>query len=187
MTLLTGSRLGRDAARWGARFYLRHAGLVVGLSMVPALQRFVSIRWGAGLPDAAAVTGEAITAASRVLLAYMIIKLAIVDDPALRPFEAEGRWRRLGRFAGRRRSDVAAQFLLLGAAFALFDILPETAIGAWVPEDARETVLSVLVSAKNPTVIAFTMVWMVGVARRMILDAPAPVRAPVSGTASPRD
>ncbi|WP_440100437.1 hypothetical protein [Streptosporangium sp. H16] len=29
---------------------------------------------------------------------------------------------------------------------------------------------SILVSAKNPTVIAFTFVWMAGVARRMILS-----------------
>ncbi|GAA3012221.1 hypothetical protein [Streptosporangium longisporum] len=178
MTLLTGARLGRDAARWGARFYLRHAGPIVGLSMIPALQRFVSIRWGRDLPDVAAVAGELVTVASRVLLVYMIIKLAIVDDPALRPLARDGRWRRLGVFAARRRSDVAAQFLILGAAFTLFDILPDLAVGAWVAEDARETVTSVLVSAKNPTVIAFTLVWMVGVARLMILDAPVPEREP---------
>ncbi|GAA4181057.1 hypothetical protein GCM10022252_04820 [Streptosporangium oxazolinicum] len=170
MTLSSGLRLSRDAARWGVRFYVRHFWIVLGLSLVPTVQRFVAVRWGQDLPAVVNIAAEILTGAGRVLLLYVILRLAIVNDPELRPLDRDARWERLGSFAKRRRYDVVVQFLVLGAAFFVLDVLPNLAIEHWVAEDRRELVASLLVSAKNPTVIAFTIVWMVGVARQMILS-----------------
>ncbi|MEU4408422.1 hypothetical protein AB0F88_28210 [Streptosporangium sp. NPDC023963] len=108
--------------------------------------------------------------ARRILLLYVIVRLAIVDDPELGPLGRDARRRRLRAFAERGKSGLVVQFLVLGAAFFVLDVLPGLAIENWVAEDRRELVSSILVSAKNPTVIAFTLVWMVGVARQMILS-----------------
>ncbi|MER5645300.1 hypothetical protein [Streptosporangium sp. NPDC002524] len=169
MTLSSGLRLSADAARWGVRFYVRHLWVILGLSLIPTVQRFVAVRWGQDLP-AADVAAEILTGASRVLLLYVILRLAIVNDPELGPLGRDARWKRLGAFVERGRYEIVVQCLVLGAAFLVLDVLPNLAVAHWVAEDRRELVTSVLVSAKNPTVIAFTFVWMAGVARRMILS-----------------
>ncbi len=38
--------------------------------------------------------------------------------------------------------------------------------------------MAVLVSVKNPTVIAFTFIWMIGVARRLMLDGTPQINEP---------
>ncbi|GAA3836537.1 hypothetical protein GCM10022226_68120 [Sphaerisporangium flaviroseum] len=170
MSIRSGLRLSRDAARWGARFYLRRFVIVFGLSTVPTVQRFVAVRWGQDLPTSVNVTAEIVTAASRLLLLYVIVKLAFGGDPEVGRLTRETRWERLGRFIDHRRSDFAVQFLVLGAAFVVCDVLPTMAIEQWVTGDVREWVTATLVAVKNPTVIAFTMIWMTAVARQMIVS-----------------
>jgi hypothetical protein len=63
----------------------------------------------------------------------------------------------------------------------VLDVLPNMAIEHWIAEGIREWVTAVLVSVKNPTVIAFTFIWMAGVARQMILSGKPRAAAP-SGT-----
>ncbi|WP_146615749.1 hypothetical protein [Nonomuraea aridisoli] len=175
MSLRTGLLLSREAARWGLRFHGRHAGMIVGLSMIPTVQRFVAVAWGDDLPAAAGVAGELLTGAVRVLLIFLICRLAFVRDPEVAGLGE--RWRRVAWFVDHRRGDFLIQFAVLGTAFALFDLVPNLAIQTLAPEGAREWVTAVVVAIKNPTVIAFTFVWMAGVARRMMLAAPEPAGA----------
>ena len=72
---------------------------------------------------------------------------------------------------------------VLGAAFVVFDTLPTAAITAWVPDPQAELVMAVLVAAKNPTVIAFTLIWMVAVVRAMV-HAAMPADGASAGAAS---
>lgn len=161
MDLRPGLSLSRDAARWGARCYLRHLVLVAGLSLVPSIQRFVAVSMGDELPAAAAIGGEVLTAATRVLLVFLIFRIMWSEA-------GPGAWARFGVFVDRRRTAFLVQFLVLGAAFVVFDALPKLAIEAWVAPEQRERVTAVLIAVKNPTVIAFTFVWMAGVVREMI-------------------
>ncbi|MER5627313.1 hypothetical protein ABT061_40450 [Streptosporangium sp. NPDC002544] len=172
MSLPSGLLLSRDAARWGMRFYVRHFWVVAGFSMIPTIQRFVAVRWGDDLPAAVNGATEVLTGAVRLLLIYTIYKLAIARDPELA--QLDRLWQRLAWFVDHRRANFLAQFLVLGAAFAVFDVLPNAAVQTWVAEGSREWVSAVLVSVKNPTVIAFTFIWMMGVARQMILAADLP-------------
>ncbi|GIJ30367.1 hypothetical protein Vqi01_55290 [Micromonospora qiuiae] len=164
----TGLALGGAAARWAASFYVRHFWLVFGLSMIPTVQRFAVVRYGDDLPAAVNVGGEVVTALTRLLLAYLIVRLAF-REPGLADLPVRERWRRLAAGIDARPPDFWFQFLLLAAAFVVLDVLPNAAIGLWVPDQWQNLVSSILVSAKNPTVIAFTLLWMVGVARALIL------------------
>lgn len=166
----TGLALSTAAARWAARCYARHFWLVFGVSMIPTAQRFVAVKYGADLPSAADIGGEILTALARVLLVYLILRL-VAREPELSALRPAERWQRLAAGINSRVRDFWFQFLVLAVAFTLLDLLPNAAIGVWVPEDQRELVTSVLVSVKNPTVIAFTFLWMIGVGRTLIVGA----------------
>ncbi|MDH2429997.1 hypothetical protein [Sphaerisporangium sp. TRM90804] len=146
--------------------------------MLPTVQRFIAVRWSHDLPTSVNVTAEAATGVSRVLLLYVVFKLAMRDDPRLASLGRQDRWERVSAFIERRGGDFALQFAVLGLAFVAFDTLPGLAVEHLLAEDAREAATATLVSVKNPTVIAFTIIWMVGVARQMMLSAeprrPAP-------------
>ncbi|SFA81051.1 hypothetical protein SAMN05216266_101574 [Amycolatopsis marina] len=43
-------------------------------------------------------------------------------------------------------------------------------VGGLLPESARQGYLAALLFVKNPTIIAFTFVWMVGVLRQLLLS-----------------
>lgn len=51
----------------------------------------------------------------------------------------------------------------------MFDIIPEQVVTLWIPDAAETTYTATLLAVKNPTVIAFTFVWMVGIARQMVV------------------
>jgi hypothetical protein len=159
-------RLARDAAIWGLRFYRRHLWLVFGLSMIPTVQRFVLVRWGDELSTGVHIGTEVLTGAARVLLFYLIIKIGIGADPELGHAKKQDLF---GSAVDRHKGLFALQFVILGAAFVLLDILPNAAIALWVPAEQQELVTSIVVAAKNPTVIAFTFLWMAGVARELML------------------
>jgi hypothetical protein len=179
MTLRAGLALSRDAAVWGGRLYARHFLLIFGLSLIPTVQRFVAVRWGAELPGAVNVTAEVLTGATRLVLLYVILRLAVRSEPELRGLTLQALWQRLGAGIDRGRLGFAVQFAVLGVAFVLLDVLPGLAIAQWVAEERRELVTAVLVSVKNPTVIAFTFIWMTGVGRRLMLDGRPRAERPV--------
>jgi hypothetical protein len=153
-------RLALSVPRWAWQFYRRHVVLVVGLSLVASAQRLVVVNWTEEIPHAIALASEVVVTAARLLLLVAVWRLATprgrVSWPHLRAFVA-GHWLSL-----------VLQFGLIMAAALVFDTGLEGA-GALLPESARQTYLAVLLFVKNPTIIAFTFVWMVGLARQVLL------------------
>jgi hypothetical protein len=157
---LTGCALG-----WAVRFYGRHLLMVLGLSLAGAVQRFVTIAHGERLPPGGAAAGELLTGAARILLAWLVLRAMVREEPGLAAVPARARWERLGDAIDRRRAAFVFQFGVLGAAFAMFELLPAAAIRLWVPAADHELATAVVVAVKNPTVIALTILWLAGVGR----------------------
>jgi hypothetical protein len=156
--------LGWAAATWAARFYLHHFALVFGLSMIPTLQRFAIVRWDP--PAAVSITTEVLVALTRILLAALVVRMMVVESG----FAGREAWARLMAGIDARRIAFWGQWVLLAAAFVVFDVVPNALIATVVPESARNLVTAWLVAVKNPTIIAFTVLWMAGIARTLIID-----------------
>jgi hypothetical protein len=166
--------LGGEGLRWAIGFYARHWPLVLGLSMMPAVQRFLVIRYGDQLPGGAALASEVIVMGVRVLLAWLVLRLMLAES-GLGDVGWRERWQRFTAGIDSRPVAFWLQFVLLAVAFVLLDVLPELAVAKLVPASAQNLVSALLVSIKNPTVIALTMLWMVGVGRALML-VPAAIR-----------
>lgn len=149
-------RLTTDAASWALRFYRDHFLLVFGLSLIAGLQRFVSVRFGEDLPLLSGFSGEMVTMAVRLLLVALILRIAFgaVAPP---------RWKRVTAGIDRDQKSFYLQFVVLAVAFAIFDLLPNAAMSAWVPESRQDLATAIVLLVKNPTVIAFTLLWMTGI------------------------
>ncbi|MFD1146608.1 hypothetical protein [Saccharothrix hoggarensis] len=160
-------RLAWEVPRWAGRFYLRHWAVVVGLSLVASVQRLVVVNWGDAVPDGVAFASEVVVAAARVLLVVVIWRLATRGE---RP-----RWANARSFASRHWPSLLWQGAFLAVAFLVFDVVTEHVVGGLLPESARQTYLAVLLFVKNPTVIAFTFVWWVGLVRQAAVSRPVPV------------
>lgn len=166
-TALRGEiRLALEVPAWAWRFYLRHLPLVVGLSLVASLQRLVVVEWGDHVPGALAVASEVLVMGVRLLLLVLVWRLAMRDT----------RWRfdNLSAFARSHWRSLVIQGVLLSVAFMVFDVVAENVVAGFLPADSRSTYLAVLLFVKNPTVIAFTFIWWVGLARQMLREVPAP-------------
>lgn len=164
----TELELALEVPRWTWRFYLRHLPVIVGLSLVASVQRLVAVNWG--IPGPLALASEVLVMAARVLLLVVIWRLAMRDT--------EWRWSNLSSFAHLHWRSLVLQGVLLSVAFLVFDVVAESVVGGLLPHDARATYLAVLLFVKNPTVIALTFVWWVGLARQMLrnTDQAAPAR-----------
>jgi hypothetical protein len=162
-----------EVPRWSWAFYRRHFLLVAGISLLPAAQRIAWVLWNERLPGALNVGLEALTLAVRLLLVVLIARIA---------FAGSGRggvW----RFLRERWLSLVFQVLFLGGLAAVFDFVPERIVAARVPPDLQRAYWAALLGLKNPTVIAFTMVWMVGAARQASLY-PQPLRYPAAPPAA---
>jgi hypothetical protein len=155
--------LGGAALRWALRFYASHFWLVFGLSLVPTVQRFLVIRFDP--PAAISWSSEALTMAARLLLVYLVVRLMAAE---FAPRSASDRWNLFTAGVSLRLRAFLLQFVLLGIAFVIFDVVPGLLISELVAQDRQDLWRSVLVSAKNPTVIAMTILWMVGVGRTLM-------------------
>lgn len=155
--------LAHAAATWAGGFYLHHFTLVFGLSLIPTVQRFAVVRWGP--PPAVSVTTEVLVAVARVLLVVVAVRLMIASTG----LGAATAWSRLK--AGIDADPVAfwGQWVLLAVAFLIFDVLPNALIATVVPEPSRDLVTAWLVALKNPTIIACTMLWMIGIGHALIV------------------
>jgi hypothetical protein len=153
-------RLALEVPVWTWRFYLRHLPVIVGLSLVASVQRLVAVNWG--LPG---VT-EVVVMAARLLLIVVIWRLAMRDTP--------WRWANLPAFAQRHWRSLVIQGALVSVAFLVFDVVAETVVASLLPHEARPAYLGVLLFVKNPTVIALTFVWWVGLARQMLRNTGQP-------------
>jgi hypothetical protein len=159
--------LGGAALRWALRFYASHFWLVFGLSLIPSVQRFLVIRFD--LPAAVSWGSEALTMAARVLLVYLVLRLMAAEFGLLSVRE---RWNLFTAGIDLRLRDFLLQFVLLGIAFVVFDVIPGLLISQ-LAQDQQNLWQSVLVSAKNPTVIAMTILWLAGVGRTLMRSAVA--------------
>ncbi|WP_367135405.1 hypothetical protein [Saccharothrix sp. HUAS TT1] len=160
-------RLAFEVVRWAGRFYRRHWAVVVGLSLVASVQRLVVVNWGEHVPGAVAFASEVVVVAARVLLVVVIWRLATRGERLT--------WADARAFTTRHWPSLVWQGVLLAVAFLVFDVGTEQVLGGLLPESARQVYLAVLLFAKNPTVIAFTFVWWVGLVRQVAVSRPAPV------------
>ncbi|NUT51812.1 MAG: hypothetical protein HOV94_31645 [Saccharothrix sp.] len=161
-------RLAVEVPRWAGRFYLRHWAMIVGLSLIGSVQRLVAVNWG--LPGPLGFASEVVVMAARVLLVVLIWRWGTRGERL--------RWANAREFAARHWGSLVWQVVLLSVAFAVFDLGAEQVVGGLLPESARQTYLAVLLFVKNPTVIAFTFVWWVGLVRQVAVS-----RAPVGSAA----
>jgi hypothetical protein len=144
--------------RWAARFFRRHWRPIVGLSLVASVQRLVVVNWTEEVPHGLAVASEVLVAAVRLALVVVIWRLAVQGERM--------RWSNARAFLARHWPSLVWQAVLLTLAFLVFDVGLE-GVGALLSESASQTYLAVLLFVKNPTIIAFTMVWWIGLVRQV--------------------
>jgi len=180
--------LALDVIGWSLRFYGRHLGLVVGISLIPSAQRAVSQLWGEQMPSWVGMAGEVVTTVVRVMLFVVILRIAILDDDRLREVPGAAAWQRVVRFARREWRSLVVQVLAFAALFAFADLVPDRVIAPRIPAGAHDTYWATLLAIKNPTVIAFSMIWQIGAVRQaLLLGAPCVMPAPGSGHDRRRD
>ncbi|WP_433265214.1 hypothetical protein ACQPZF_37275 [Actinosynnema sp. CS-041913] len=168
-------RLALAVPKWAWRFYLRHLPVIVGLSLIPSAQRLVAVNWG--MPDGLALASEVVVTAARVALVAVIAWLALRGERLS--------WERFTAFASAHWRSLVWQGVLLSVAFLLFDVALETVVGGLFPAEARPTYLAVLLFVKNPTVIALTFVWWVGLVRQTSRSGKREVRREGQAAAGP--
>ncbi|WP_156077466.1 hypothetical protein [Saccharothrix sp. NRRL B-16314] len=160
-------RLALEVPRWAGRFYAEHWRLIVGLSLVASVQRLVVVNWGDEVPGGVALASEVVVVVARVLLVVAIWRLATRGERL--------RWKNFTAFTARHWPSLVWQAVFLAVAFLVFDLGAEQGVGGLLPDAARQTYLAVLLFVKNPTVIAFTFVWWIGLIRQTAVSRPAPV------------
>ncbi|QBI53061.1 hypothetical protein [Streptomonospora litoralis] len=164
------ARLALEVPRWALDFYVRHLALVVGISLIPAAARFAVALWGEGLSAPAHIALEVIAEGTRLLLVVLLIRLAILRDERVRSWSHLRAGRRIKAFLARRWPSLLIQVVLLLGFTVVFDVIPERIVPLWLPASAEDTYWAVLLAAKNVTVIAFTIIWMVGAVRQMLVE-----------------
>jgi hypothetical protein len=171
-------RLAREVLGEAWNRYRRHLVPVVGLSLVGSAQRALVQFVGGDLPPSAALALEGVTWGCRVLLVVLLWRWIIGGDERLRGVGPPEGLRRLGRYARRHWPALLLQLAGLGAAALAFDALPDLLIAPLVPAAAQPVYWAVLLAVKNPTIIAFTVVWYLALVHQALLrGAPAPERA----------
>lgn len=152
-------RLAARVPAWAWRFYRRRVVTIAGLSLVPSVQRLVAVNWGDRLPGAVSVVSEVAVGLVRLTL------LALIARWVLRGRRLS--WAHAARFSREHWPSLAWQAGFLAVAFLIFDVVAEKLVLALLPATAHDLYLGTLLFVKNPTVIAFTFVWMVGVVRQL--------------------
>ncbi|WP_214406977.1 hypothetical protein [Pseudonocardia lacus] len=153
-------RLAREVLAEAWHRYRRHLLPVVGLSLVGSAQRALVQFVGDDLAAPAAFALEAVTWGSRLLLVVLLWRWTIGSDARLRDVDLSECVRRLGRYARRQWPALLLQFAGLGVASLVFDTIPDLLVAPLVPPSGQAVYWAVLLAVKNPTIIAFSMVWM---------------------------
>ncbi|AXB43181.1 hypothetical protein [Amycolatopsis albispora] len=153
--------------RWAWRFYLRHLPLVAGLSLIPSLQRLLVV--GGEMPGGLVVASEVLVGLVRLGLVAVVAWLAFRGQ---RPRMANA-----SAFFRDHWRSLVLQGVLLSVAFAVFDVVAERVVGGLLPESARQGYLAWLLFLKNPTIIALTFIWWIGLARQVLCTEPERVPA----------
>ncbi|MFD9700082.1 hypothetical protein [Lentzea sp. NPDC059081] len=165
---MTEWKLALEVPRWVWHWYTSHLGLVVGLSLVASVQRLVVVNWTGEIPSGLATASEFVVVAVRIALVVLMWRGAMAGVALS--------WSAAGAFVRAHWVSLLWQALFLGVAFAVFEVVAEHVVSGLLPESARQTYLAVLLFVKNPTVIALTMLWWVGVIRQ-VFEVRVPVAA----------
>ena len=179
MTSFRSVRTAMEVLRWALAFYREHLFLIVAISLVPAVHRFIFVLWGWDFPS---VVLEALVGGVRFLLISVIIWIAIYRDDELDSVSDKTRQRRVEAFFSAEWPSLIVQFALLAGMVVIFNFVLEQVVVQWIPPDLKDVYLASLLAAKNLTVIAFTMIWMVGIVRQMLLYTPDSVGKSVHKT-----
>ncbi|MEU8631915.1 hypothetical protein AB0C38_07100 [Amycolatopsis sp. NPDC048633] len=148
-----------EVPSWAWRCYTGHLGLVVGLSSVASVQRLIVVNWTREVPHGVALASEVVVLAARIALVVLVWRIAMRGQTL--------RWSAARTFVREHWRSLLWQGAFLGAAFAVFEVLAEHVVSALLPEAARQTYLAVLLFVKNPTIIALTFLWWIGVLRQV--------------------
>jgi hypothetical protein len=170
LTWRTHLRLALEPPRWALAFYARHLLLVAGLSLVPAVERFGVALWGDALSTPSRVALEVLAQGARVVLIVLVVRVAILKDERVRAGRQLGDGRRVRAFLDHRWPGLLWQGALLLALFAVFSVVPEQVVPLWIPASGQDLYWALLLAVKNVTVIAVTLVWMVGAVRQMLIE-----------------
>lgn len=154
-----------EVPRWAWRCYTGHLGLVLGLSSIASIQRLIVVTWTARIPHGVALASEVVVLAARITLVVLIWRIATRGQTL--------RWSAGRTFARKHWRSLLWQGAFLGAAYLVFEVLTEDVLSRLLPESARQTYLAVLLFLKNPTVIALTFLWWIGVVRQVFRAQPA--------------
>jgi hypothetical protein len=171
-----------EVPRWALAFYRRHLLMIVGVSLVASAQRVVAVLWSAQLPTPLNVVLEGVTVGVRVLLPVLIVRLVFFRDGGVEAIEGNG-WAGARAFVRTRWPSLIVQMLMIAALTVLFDVIPDQLVGPQIPDDVAGAYWAALLAVKNPTIIAFTVVWLV-VAARQITLYPQPLPAHASHDAA---
>ncbi|RDI34895.1 hypothetical protein [Lentzea flaviverrucosa] len=156
-------KLALEVPRWTWWCYTRHLGLVVGLSSIASVQRLVTVNWTQDIDPVVATASEVVVLAARIALVVLVWRIAMAG----RTFS----WSTGREFARRHWRSLVWQAVFLGVAFAVFEVFAEHVVSALLPASARQTYLAVLLFLKNPTIIALTFLWWIGIVRQTFTDA----------------
>lgn len=157
--------LALEVPRWTWRCYTRHMAPVVALSAVASVQRLVVVNWTGEVDPALATASEFVVLAARLALVVLVWRIAMAGRTL--------RWGAARTFVRRHWRSLLWQVAFLSAAFTVFEVLAEHVVSGLLPESARQTYLAVLLFLKNPTVVALTLIWWIGVIRQVFEARPA--------------
>ncbi|SEC60509.1 hypothetical protein SAMN04489727_4371 [Amycolatopsis tolypomycina] len=148
-----------EVPKWTWHCYTRHWRLVVGLSSIASIQRLIVVNWTDRIPHGLALASEVVVMAARIALVVLVWRLAMRGLTL--------HWRAGRAFARNHWRSLLWQAAFLGAAVLVFEVLAEHVLSQLLPESARQTYLAVLLFLKNPTVIALTFIWCIGLIRQV--------------------
>lgn len=153
------------AARWALHCYRRHFVLVFGLSVIPSGQRFLVVNYD--VDPVLAVGSEILVALVRLLLVVLVVRI-MLRELAAAGIDRRAAWSRLRAGIDTRRTAFWSQWAVLALAFTVFDVIPTLIVDTAVPAADRDTVTAVMLAVKNPTIIVFTMLWLIGIGQALI-------------------
>ncbi|KII00073.1 hypothetical protein LP52_03850 [Streptomonospora alba] len=162
--------LALEPPRWALDYYLRHLVLIAGISLVPAAQRFTVSLYGEAFALPAHIALETLAEGARVVLVVLLVRMAVLADDEVRRTRHLGALNRIRAFAERGWPSLLLQAGFLLALAAVFNVVPERIVPRWLPPSAEDLYWAALLAGKNVTVIAFTLVWMVGAARQLLIE-----------------
>ncbi|NGF58318.1 hypothetical protein G5B00_17600, partial [Parapedobacter sp. SGR-10] len=157
-----------EVPHWAFHFYLKHFKIIAGLSLIPAVERFILLFFEPDLSTTTLILLEIFTEGTRLLLLWLIIKFAISQDRKLREVKKKERWRRVKSFVKYRWVNLIFQIILMFIATLIFDFFLEQVIGNLIPDYFQNKYIAILLAIKNPTVIAWFFVWLIGIPKQMM-------------------